>query len=435
MDTTESDQLQLLTSIPTPMSNEINTTQDDSDSDILFSSMNEEQNHNYSSCNNACESENESDSTDEQPSEAIDDSILPNELQKDPTEKSFDKSFHPQPSQERDDIRSPAQDTELSVGTYLSTLTDTDHPYEIQSTGAVPIFFEESYPMPCSDDKDAISIIKQQLTTTTTTTTTEYIETKKHKNDLGHIMISYNHSTKILCSKIAKALKNMNYIVWIDQDDISGNIFGAMAQAVENSFVVLMAINEQYYQSRYCRLEAEYSVELNKASIPMLMQPDYKALGWLGIINGSKLHIDFSKHAFDEAFNALVREIESVRSSLGADRHDRTSISTSVHDNQLMTTMNNHWTSFQNVNEWNVDDVVEWLNREKLQMFEDSLRNFTGATLWQLYKVKFDSPTDYYRMVESLLPPTCLVRLLHNLTFNGALESLFSSSNSKTKYL
>ncbi|CAF1216855.1 unnamed protein product [Adineta steineri] len=159
-----------------------------------------------------------------------------------------------------------------------------------------------------------------------------------------------------------------------------------------------------------------------------------KALGWLGIINGSKLHIDFSKYAFDEAFNALVREIESVRSSLGADRPDRTSVSTSVHDNQLMTTMNNHWTSFQNVNEWNVDDVVEWLNREKLQMFEDSLRNFTGATLWQLYKVKFDSPTDYYRMVESLLPPTCLLRLLHSLTFNGALESLFSSSNSKTKY-
>jgi hypothetical protein len=46
----------------------------------------------------------------------------------------------------------------------------------------------------------------------------------------------------------------LNYLVWIDEDDISGDIFAAMATAVENSFVVLMAINEQYYQSRYCRL-------------------------------------------------------------------------------------------------------------------------------------------------------------------------------------
>ena len=48
-----------------------------------------------------------------------------------------------------------------------------------------------------------ISIIKETLTTTTTLTT----EYKKDKNDLGHIMISYNHSTRVLCSKIAKALK------------------------------------------------------------------------------------------------------------------------------------------------------------------------------------------------------------------------------------
>ncbi|CAF1095673.1 unnamed protein product [Adineta steineri] len=97
-----------------------------------------------------------------------------------------------------------------------------------------------------------------------------------------------------------------------------------MASAVENSFVVLMAINEQYYESRYCRLEAEYSVERNKSSITMLMQAGYKAQGWLGIINGAKLHIDFSQLPFDEAFNLLVREIEAVRSSLGANENDRT---------------------------------------------------------------------------------------------------------------
>lgn len=112
-----------------------------------------------------------------------------------------------------------------------------------------------------------------------------------------------------------------------------------MASAVENSFVVLMAINEQYHQSRYCRLgnlirpftigylirlEAEYSVEQNKPSIPMMMQTGYRPSGWLGIINGSKLHIDFSQLPFEEAFNLLLREIEAIRTSSGIGLNDRT---------------------------------------------------------------------------------------------------------------
>ncbi len=55
----------------------------------------------------------------------------------------------------------------------------------------------------------------------------------------------------------------------------------------------------------------------------MIMQSGYKPLGWLGIINGSKFHIDFSQLPFEEAFNLLVREIEAVRISLGADINDR----------------------------------------------------------------------------------------------------------------
>ncbi|CAF3927772.1 unnamed protein product, partial [Rotaria sp. Silwood2] len=219
---------------------------------------------------------------------------------------------------------------------------------------------------------------------------------------------------------------NHNYTVWFDQNNMSGNVLTSIASAVENSFVVLMAINESYYQSRYCRLEAEYSVERNKVSVPMLMQTGYKPLGWLGIINGSKLHIDFSLLPFDEAFNLLLREIEAVRISLGADPNVR-NIAMPV-NNQVITTMNNSLFHSQNVHEWSAYDVIEWLNREKLEMFENALRNFTGATLWQLYKIKFDSATDFYRIIESLLPSTMPLRVFYNLTFISALETLFSSS-------
>jgi hypothetical protein len=71
-------------------------------------------------------------------------------------------------------------------------------------------------------------------------------------------------------------------------------------------------------------------MERNKASIPMIMQPGYKAGGWLGIINGSKLHIDFSKHQFDDAFNSLLREIKAVQRSLGADQIDQATTSKEI---------------------------------------------------------------------------------------------------------
>ncbi len=32
------------------------------------------------------------------------------------------------------------------------------------------------------------------------------------------------------------------------------------------------------------------------------------------------------------------------------------------------TTMNSSWFHSQNVHEWTADDVIEWLNREKLDM-------------------------------------------------------------------
>ncbi len=39
-------------------------------------------------------------------------------------------------------------------------------------------------------------------------------------------------------------------------------------------------------------------------------------------------------------------------------------------NNQITTTttMDNSWLYLQNVHEWTSDDVIEWLNREKLEM-------------------------------------------------------------------
>ena len=75
------------------------------------------------------------------------------------------------------------------------------------------------------------------------------------------------------------------------------------------------------------------------------------------------------------------------------------------------------------------DDVIQWLKEKKLQTFEDVLSRFTGETLWELYKLKLDSPPEYHRQMEALLSCEQRYRLFYILTLNAAMESLFASSD------
>lgn len=56
-------------------------------------------------------------------------------------------------------------------------------------------------------------VLLKTTATTTTFTTVDYSEPKKNKDNVGHIMISYNHSTKAICSKIARELKVREIII------------------------------------------------------------------------------------------------------------------------------------------------------------------------------------------------------------------------------
>lgn len=154
-----------------------------------------------------------------------------------------------------------------------------------------------------------------------------------------------------------------------------------MASAVENAFVILMAVNEQYFRSRYCRLgkndsigffngcfvvaEAEFAMERNKALVPMLMQADYNPGGWLGLIKGAKLHVDFVQLPFDQAFNLLIREIETVRRNLTEANDDCMNSCTAF---QSQTTVNYSFPISRRVQEWTTDEVMDWLHRERLEM-------------------------------------------------------------------
>ena len=58
------------------------------------------------------------------------------------------------------------------------------------------------------------------------------------------------------------------YRVWIDYDQIHGNIMDAMAQAIEQSKAILICMSEQYRRSNYCRAEAHYAFQRQLKLVP-----------------------------------------------------------------------------------------------------------------------------------------------------------------------
>jgi len=51
-------------------------------------------------------------------------------------------------------------------------------------------------------------------------------------------------------------------------------------------------VSQRYKESLCCRSEADYTFKLGKDIIPLMMQRNYVADGWLGILVGTKLWID-----------------------------------------------------------------------------------------------------------------------------------------------
>ena len=66
-------------------------------------------------------------------------------------------------------------------------------------------------------------------------------------------MLSYNWHYQKLMLKIRDALENRGYKVWIDDENLGGSTMEAMASAVENSAVILVAVSRKYKESANCR--------------------------------------------------------------------------------------------------------------------------------------------------------------------------------------
>ncbi|CAF4773221.1 unnamed protein product, partial [Rotaria sp. Silwood1] len=127
-----------------------------------------------------------------------------------------------------------------------------------------------------------------------------------------HIMISYHHDSSFhISQRICTQLRSRGCKVWMDTNNLHGSIHEGMAEAVENSYIVLFCMNHHYFESEFCQKEALYTDKRRIDFIPCLLEKGYEPKGWLGILIRDKLYIDFSSSDnFDMVFEELVAEIQ-----------------------------------------------------------------------------------------------------------------------------
>ncbi|CAF3290142.1 unnamed protein product [Rotaria socialis] len=127
------------------------------------------------------------------------------------------------------------------------------------------------------------------------------------------MMISYCWAQQPLCHRINDRLEKDGYKVWLDRDEMRGSIIESMADAIENSKFVLLCMSSNYKKSINCKAEAEYAFSRHSKIIPLIVEPNYKADGWLGFMAGSKIYVDFADkedEEFDKAYNLLIEELK-----------------------------------------------------------------------------------------------------------------------------
>ncbi|CAF0926297.1 unnamed protein product [Adineta steineri] len=205
-----------------------------------------------------------------------------------------------------------------------------------------------------------------------------------------HIMISYSHKEKVLCKQLYDELTKSGYRVWIDFDQMHGNVMDAMAQAIDQSEIIIICMSEHYRQSNYCRAEAHYAFQRQRRIVPVLMQKHYKPDGWLLFLIGQLLYVDFTKYEFVRAMEMLSKELKAIHvpDTKITPVQPKQDIHVVSHPKVTVTSpkISSSSASSSNIIECTAAQVHDWLLEQDLVQMPRLLNHCDGRSLVYLLK-------------------------------------------------
>ncbi|CAF2820860.1 unnamed protein product, partial [Rotaria sp. Silwood2] len=198
-----------------------------------------------------------------------------------------------------------------------------------------------------------------------------------------------------------------------------------MAEAIEKSNFILICMSSDYKKSTNCQAEAEYAFNRKKTIIPLIVEPKFKADGWLGFISGNKIYINFADrehNEFETVYKMLLVELQrnglallqssttSSCSSRDSDKRKYERPRPSIFESKLNTqpmqsvytpmpsTPLSRYLRITRIDNWDTKNVVEFLVDNDLKSLLPILKGTDGHGLIELYRVYERSPNNLYKI-------------------------------------
>eukprot|EP01050_Picozoa_sp_SAG11_P014886 SAG11_NODE_1878_length_4131_cov_81.001984_1_plen_1376_part_11 len=126
-----------------------------------------------------------------------------------------------------------------------------------------------------------------------------------------HVMVSYCWEQQPTILRVVAAVQSRGYLIWVDVEQMTGSTVDSMALAVEAAEVMLIGVSRQYKESTNCRLEAQYAMQREVPTVPLMLVDGYRADGWLGMLIGTRMWYGFYGAVLSEdgLFEAKVSEL------------------------------------------------------------------------------------------------------------------------------
>ena len=155
--------------------------------------------------------------------------------------------------------------------------------------------------------------------------------------------------------------------------------------------MILVCVSERYKESPNCRSEAEYAYQLKKDLIPLKMQRNYTADGWLGMLVGTKLWIDFQcKKDIYSGVGKLIKELGGRREDF--DTTDGP-VEALIRQREASVVTAPPPQSVTKVSSWTNHDVKKWLTEIGLeQVCKEDISEINGQRLMDLQELRGEYP-------------------------------------------
>lgn len=140
--------------------------------------------------------------------------------------------------------------------------------------------------------------------------------TENYRNKNKHIMFSYSWEHKHNVRHIYDIINAefFNVPKWIDIEGMSGNIFEAMNNAIEDSFLVIVFLSSDYKESKNCKNESELIIGKQKDYILVLIEDNFPYNkvnekdedNWIHKMYKDQFYVDLSKGMDQEKIQKLL---------------------------------------------------------------------------------------------------------------------------------